>query len=244
MTGSGHGDRGDAFSGIDTWIFDLDNTLYPPHSNLFAQVDKKMGAFISRLLGVDLADARKVQKSFYRKYGTTLRGLMTEHGVDPHEFLAFVHDIDHSPIEPDPALGAALSLLPGRKFVLTNGSRAHADAIVRRLGIEEHFEDLFDIIAANFEPKPARPPYDRFISRYDIDPGRSAMFEDLPRNLEVPHTLGMRTVLVVAAFDTAQETLAHRQRWEVEIGDAGHIDHVTADLAGFLVNAAEAVGRD
>jgi putative hydrolase of the HAD superfamily len=232
---------GDAFAGVDTWIFDLDNTLYPPHSNLFAQVDKKMGAFISQLLDVDLAEAKRVQKTFYRQYGTTLRGLMSEHGIDPHDFLAFVHDIDHSPIEPDPALGAALSLLPGRKFVLTNGSRAHADAIVKRLGIEEHFEDLFDIIAADFEPKPARPPYDKFIARYGIETGSAAMFEDLPRNLQVPHTLGMRTVLVVAAPNTSQETLAYRQRWETEIGDAAYIDHVTDDLADFLVNIAERI---
>ena len=201
-----------------------------------------MGAFISGRLGVDLAEAKRIQKSFYRQYGTTLRGLMSEHGVDPHEFLAFVHDIDHSPIEPDPALGSALSLLPGRKFVLTNGSRAHAESIVARLGIEEHFEDLFDIIAADFEPKPARPPYDRFIALHGIDPGRSAMFEDLPRNLEVPRELGMRTVLVVAPPDTPAETVAYRQRWETEIGDGGSIDHVTDDLADFLVTIADGFG--
>jgi putative hydrolase of the HAD superfamily len=232
----------EAFAGVDTWIFDLDNTLYPPRSNLFAQVDRKMGAFISNLLGVDLAEAKRIQKSFYRQYGTTLRGLMTEHGVDPHDFLAFVHDIDHSPIEPDPALGSALSLLPGRKFVLTNGSRAHAESIVARLGIEEHFEDLFDIIAAEFEPKPARRPYDRFLSRHDVDPARAAMFEDLPRNLDVPRRMGMRTILVVAPPDTPAETVAYRQRWETEIGDGTSVDHVTDDLADFLVTVAEALG--
>ncbi|MEJ8570900.1 pyrimidine 5'-nucleotidase [Microbaculum marinum] len=231
-----------AFSKVETWIFDLDNTLYPPRSNLFAQVDQKMGAFISRLLDVDLQEAKRLQKGYYRQYGTTLRGLMSEHGVDPHDFLAFVHDIDHSPIEPDPALGAALSLLPGRKFVLTNGSRRHAESIVARLGIEDHFEDLFDIIAAEFEPKPARPPYDRFLARYDVDPTRSAMFEDLPRNLDVPHELGMRTVLVVAPPDTPQETVAYRQQWEIEIGDAASIDHVTDDLADFLVSVSEDLG--
>jgi putative hydrolase of the HAD superfamily len=234
---------GDAFTRVDTWIFDLDNTLYPPHSNLFAQVDQRMGAFISDRLGVELAEAKRLQKSFYRDYGTTLRGLMSAHGVDPHEFLAFVHDIDHSPIEPDPALGAALSLLPGRKFVLTNGSRAHADSIVKRLGIESHFEDLFDIIAADFQPKPARPPYERFIGRYGIDPGHAAMFEDLPRNLDVPHALGMRTVLVVAGPDTPAETIAYRQHWESEIGAGAAIDHVTDDLADFLVNVAGSLGR-
>jgi len=228
-----------SFAGVETWIFDLDNTLYPPHSNLFAQVDRKMGEFISKLLGVDPVEAKAIQKQFYRDYGTTLRGLMTVHGVDPHEFLAYVHDIDHSPIEPDPALGAALALLPGRKFVLTNGSRAHAQSVVARLGIESHFEDMFDIVAAAFEPKPARPPYERFIARYGIDPSRAAMFEDLPRNLEVPRALGMRTVLVVARPGTPAETLAFRQRWETEVGDGGYIDHVTDDLADFLVSAVE-----
>ena len=227
------------FAHVTDWVFDLDNTLYPPHSNLFAQVDRKMGEFISTLLGVDPVEAKAIQKRFYREYGTTMRGLMSVHGVDPHEFLAYVHDIDHSPIEPDPALGAALSLLPGRKFVLTNGSRAHAQSVVARLGIESHFEDMFDIIAADFEPKPARPPYDRFVARYGIDPARAAMFEDLPRNLEVPRTLGMRTVLVVAKPDTPAETLAYRQRWETEVGEGGYIDHVTDDLADFLVSAVE-----
>ena len=239
MTGPQQGDRVEAFESVDTWIFDLDNTLYPPHSNLFAQVDTRMGAFISERLGVDLVEAKRVQKSFYRQYGTTMRGLMSEHYAFLANLYACLFLYIHSPIEPDPALGAALSLLPGRKFVLTNGSRAHADAIVRRLGIEEHFEDLFDIIAADFEPKPARPPYDRFIAKYGIEPGNAAMFEDLPRNLEVPRALGMRTVLVVASPDTPAETIAYRQHWETEIGDAGYIDHVTDDLADFLVGIAE-----
>jgi pyrimidine 5'-nucleotidase len=131
------------FAQVESWIFDLDNTLYPPRSNLFAQVDRRMGEFISQLLSVDRIEAKRIQKAYYRDYGTTLRGLMSEHGVDPHDFLAYVHDIDHSPIAADPALGGALSLLPGRKFVLTNGSRAHAEAVLARLGIAEHFEDLF-----------------------------------------------------------------------------------------------------
>lgn len=231
----------DAFAPVETWVFDLDNTLYPPHSNLFAQVDRKMGAFISSLLGVDLAEAKRLQKGFYHDYGTTLRGLMVEHGVDPQAFLAFVHDIDHSPIEPDPALGGALGLLPGRKFVLTNGSRAHAESIVRRLGIETHFEDLFDIVAAEFEPKPARPPYERFLARHGVDPRHAAMFEDLPRNLQVPRELGMRTVLVVASPGTTAEAIAYRQPWETEIGGADFIDHVTDDLAQFLIGTAEAL---
>ncbi len=228
-----------AFGGIDTWIFDLDNTLYPPHSNLFAQVDARMGAFIADLLGIDVAAAKRLQKDYYRDYGTTLRGLMTVHGIDPHDFLAFVHDIDHSPIEPDPALGSALSLLEGRKFVLTNGSRAHAEKIIGKLGIEGHFEDLFDIIAADFEPKPARPPYDRFVARHGIDPARAAMFEDLPRNLTVPKALGMQTVLVVARQEVSDETVDFRQRWETDVEEPETIDHVTDDLADFLATIAE-----
>lgn len=228
-----------AFRDIDTWVFDLDNTLYPPHTNLFAQVDARMGGFISELLGVDLAEARRLQKGYYRDYGTTLRGLMTEHGIDPHAFLSYVHDIDHSPIEPDPALGAVLAELPGRKFVLTNGSRAHAEAIIARLGIAEHFEDLFDIVAARFEPKPAATAYERFVAQHAITPGRAAMFEDLPRNLAVPKALGMRTVLVVPR-DGAPE--GARASWEDEGAGDRHIDHVTDDLAGFLLAIREAMG--
>ncbi len=228
-----------AFAGVTTWIFDLDNTLYPPRSNLFAQVDERMGRFIAALLSCDRIEARKVQKDYYKRYGTTLRGLMSEHGVDPHEFLRFVHDIDHSPIEPDPALGSALALLPGRKFVLTNGSRAHAQAVLSRLGIGEHFEDLFDIIAAEFEPKPARRPYETFLSLHGIEPTAAAMFEDLPRNLEVPHELGMRTVLVTG---DPTETTGHRADWEQAKGTEGHVEHVTSDLAQFLVDVCERIG--
>lgn len=224
------------FQPIENWIFDLDNTLYPPRSNLFAQVDRRMGEFISGLLSVDFDEARRLQKQYYRDYGTTLRGLMSEHGVDPHAFLDYVHDIDHSPIAADPALGNALSLLPGRKFVLTNGSRGHAQSVLDRLGIAGHFEDLFDIIAAEFEPKPARAPYDRFLARFDIPPARAAMFEDLPRNLEIPHALGMRTVLVVGHTEDGADP---RLPWEAEGRDAPHVEHVTDDLADFLVTLAE-----
>ena len=234
------------FDQVESWIFDLDNTLYPPRSNLFAQVDQRMGEFISRLLDVDRLEAKRIQKAYYRDYGTTLRGLMSEHGVDPHAFLAYVHDIDHSPIAADPALGSALSLLPGRKFVLTNGSRAHAQAVLSRLGIEEHFEDLFDIVAAEFEPKPARAPYERFLDRFGISADRSAMFEDLPRNLEIPHTLGMRTVLVVGETADGPD---HRQAWERlpwegEAADQPHIHHVVDDLADFLVTLAETLSPE
>ena len=218
---------------IDTWVFDLDNTLYPPRSNLFAQIDQRMGAYIAELLDVAPQEAKRIQKDYYRVHGTTLHGLMVEHGVDPHAFLAFVHDIDHSPIEADPALGAILSELPGRKFVLTNGSVAHAGAVMDRLGIAGHFEDVFDIVAADFRPKPDRAPYEKFLAQYAIEPRRAAMFEDLPRNLAVPKDLGMATVLVV---DHEDPRSGSRAEWEVAGADAVHIDHVTGDLAAFLAD--------
>ena len=220
------------FGHVNTWVFDLDNTLYPPHCNLFSQVDQRMTAFIAELLDLDRVEARALQKDYYRTYGTTLHGLMTVHNVDPHTFLDYVHNIDHSPIEPDPALGSVLAELPGRKLIYTNGSVAHAEAVIERLGIAHHFEETFDIVAAEFEPKPHRGPYERFVERFEVDPAHSAMFEDLPRNLEVPHTLGMLTVLV-----TGKEKLPDdRSAWEVAGDERDHIHHITDDLAGFLAD--------
>jgi putative hydrolase of the HAD superfamily len=155
---------------------------------------------------------------------------MAEHGLDPDEFLDFVHQIDHSPLLPNPVLGAALKKLPGRKLILTNGTRRHADAVMRRLEIHGHFEDVFDIVAAELEPKPFPQTYDRFLARHHVDPRRAAMFEDLARNLEVPHALGMITTLVVP--EKTREVF--REGWELEGREAAHVDHVTDDLAGFL----------
>ena len=167
-----------------------------------------------------------------------MRGLMEEHGLEPDEFLEIVHQIDHSPLKPNPALGAAISTLSGRKLILTNGTRHHADAVLRRLGIEEHFEDVFDIRAAELEPKPRPRVYERFLARHQVDPTRAAIFEDLARNLEVPHALGMITVLVVP--EGARVVL--REEWELAGREAPHVDHVTDDLAGFLRGIAAARG--
>ncbi len=219
-----------AFHEVETWVFDLDNTLYPHHLNLWQQVDVRIRDFIARFLNVTHDEAFRLQKDYYRRYGTSMRGLMTEHGMSPDDFLEFVHEIDHSPLEPNPALGAAIAALPGRKLILTNGTRKHADAVMRRLAIHEHFEDVFDIIAAELEPKPSPQTYDRFLVRHGVDPRRAAMFEDLARNLAVPHALGMATVLVVP--EATRDVF--REGWELEGRDAPHIDHVTDDLAGFL----------
>src|SRR6516225_8332966 len=179
------------FLAVDTWVFDLDNTLYPHHVNLWQQVDGRIRDYIAAFLKIPPAEAFRVQKEYYKRYGTSMRGLMTEHGMAPDDFLDFVHQIDHSPLEPNAALGAAIENLPGRKLILTNGTRRHADAVLARLNLDQHFDDVFDIIAAELEPKPSPATYDRFLRLHNVDAGRAAMFEDLARNLAVPHGLGM-----------------------------------------------------
>jgi putative hydrolase of the HAD superfamily len=218
------------FGVVETWVFDLDNTLYPHHLNLWQQVDVRIRDYIAGFLKVPSEEAFRLQKDYYRRYGTSMRGLMEEHGLDPWEFLDVVHQIDHSPITPNPALGAAIAELPGRKLILTNGTRSHAEAVMRRLEIDHHFEDVFDIAAAELEPKPRAVVYDRFLARHGVDPTKAAIFEDLARNLEVPHARGMTTVLVVPTG--AREVL--REEWELAGRDEAYVDHVTDDLAGFL----------
>ena len=219
-----------AFAHVSEWVFDLDNTLYPRHIDLFSQIDKKMTEYVRNLLGLDHEAARGIQKKYYREHGTTLQGLMLHHGIDPNDFLEKVHDIDYSWIKPDAALGEAIKALPGRKFIFTNGDTPHAERTARALGILDHFDDIFDIIAADLLPKPAPETYDRFLARHGVHKDRAAMFEDLPRNLLAPHALGMRTVLIVPK--NLDEVLD--EVWEHEGKDGAHIDHVTDDLAGFL----------
>jgi putative hydrolase of the HAD superfamily len=211
-------------------VFDLDNTLYPHHVNLWQQVDQRIGEFIGAYLKVSPEQARVIQKDYYRRYGTSMRGMMTEHGVHADDYLAYVHRIDHSPLEPNPAMGAAIAILPGRKLILTNGSTDHAEAVLNRLGLVTHFEAVFDIIAAELEPKPAPQTYHKFLNRHAVNPTSAAMFEDLARNLVVPHQLGMTTVLVVP--DGTSEVV--REDWELEGRDDPYVDHVTDDLTGFL----------
>src|SRR5256885_502340 len=219
-----------AFAHVETWIFDLDNTLYPHHLNLWQQVDERIRDYIVDFLKVTREEAFRLQKDYYRRYGTSMRGLMTVHGMQPDDFLDFVHQIDHSPLEPNAALGAAIGKLSGRKLILTNGTRRHADAVLARLELDRHFDDVFDIIAAELEPKPSPQIYDRFLKALNVDAERAAMFEDLARNLAVPHALGMTTVLVVP--EHSREVF--REGWELEGRDAPHVDHVTDDLVGFL----------
>jgi putative hydrolase of the HAD superfamily len=226
------------FAEAEAWIFDLDNTLYPRSTNIFRQVDERIHAYLRRLLNVDQAEAERIQKDFYKVHGTTLRGLMLNHNVDPDEFLEFVHDIDHSAIKPNPALGAALLRLPGKKYIFTNGSRHHAERIAEKLGLKDQFADIFDIVSANLVPKPERETYERFVERFAVAPGRAAMFEDLTRNLVVPKSIGMTTVLVVPP---GTREVFHGE-WEYEGRDDDHVDFVTDDLARFVGEIADAIG--
>ena len=218
------------FAHVETWVFDLDNTLYPHHLNLWQQVDVRIRDYIANFLKLTHDEAFRVQKDYYKRYGTSMRGLMTEHGMQSDDFLEYVHAIDHSPLQPNPALGAAIEKLPGRKLILTNGTRKHAQAVTKALAIDHHFEDVFDIVAAELEPKPSPATYNRFLLQHGVDATRAAMFEDLARNLDAPHVLGMTTVLVVP--HGAREVL--REDWELQGRDAAHVDHVTDDLVGFL----------
>lgn len=218
------------FSHVHTWIFDLDNTLYPRRTDLFSQIDQRMTSFVGELLQVPPEEAKEVQKRYYREYGTTLRGLMTLHDIEPDTFLRYVHNIDYSWLSPDPELGAEIAALPGRKLIFTNGDRAHAERAARQLGIFEHFEDVFDIVAAGLVPKPAAETYDKFTALHRVDTKHAAMFEDLARNLEAPKALGMRTVLIVPEnFETVLG-----DAWEHEGREGEHIDFVTDNLTAFL----------
>jgi putative hydrolase of the HAD superfamily len=219
-----------AFADITDWVFDLDNTLYPHASNLFSQIDVKMTSYVAKFLQLPREEARALQKQFYLEYGTTLKGLMMRHQIDPDDFLEKVHDIDYSWLAPDPALGEAIKRLPGRKFIFTNGNRGHAERSARQLGILDHFDDIFDIVAAGLTPKPARETYDKFVGLHRVDCSHAVMFEDLARNLVVPKLLGMKTVLIVPK--NFEPTFSEIWERDPEFTDA--VDYVTDDLAGFL----------
>jgi len=220
---------------IDTWVFDLDNTLYPADCDLWPKIDQRITLYLSHLFGLDGMSSRALQKYYYQHYGTTLRGLMEEHGISPKEFLDFTHDIDRSSLLPDLVLANAITALPGRKLILTNGSREHALRTARALGLEAMFDDIFDIADADFVPKPAAANYERFFERHAVDPARAVMFEDLANNLIIPHARGMTTVLVVPK----PGQMDHRDDFEIFREAApSYIDFVTSDLARFLTGLA------
>ena len=220
-----------SFSHVTTWIFDLDNTLYAPEAALFAQIEKRMTAHVTRVLGVDAAEADRLRKHYWRDYGTTLAGLMAEHGIDPMPYLNEVHDIDFSELTPDPELAALIRALPGRKIVHTNGDHAYARQVLAHRGLMV-FDAVHGVDTLDFLPKPDARAYAAVRAAEGFDPTRAAMFEDDPRNLSVPHLLGMRTVLVGDGRHGAEGLAAD--------GDHGpHVHHQTTNLTEFLRGLAE-----
>jgi putative hydrolase of the HAD superfamily len=196
-------------SHVDTWIFDLDNTLYPAECGLLSLVNDRMTAFVVRETGLDWDGARALQHRYHHEHGATLSGLMAFHGVDPTAFLDEVHDISLDRLTPDPALDQALARLPGRRLVFTNGSARHAERVLEALGIAHRFDEVFHIEAADYIPKPRPECFDAMVRAHGVQPRGSAFFEDLARNLEPAARIGMTTVLVGPAAATAEADYVH-----------------------------------
>ncbi len=216
------------FRHVDAWLFDLDNTLYRADSDLFSQIDARMTRFISEHLNVSAQQAQSLQQTYYREYGTTLGGLTTFHGVDPEAFLAYVHDIDLSVLAPDTALNEAVARLPGRRFVFTNGCRHHAIRVLDRIGLTNVIDDIWDIRALAYTPKPNAAAYKRLVAKTGIAPEGTAMFEDMARNLVAAHALGMTTVWLNNGSHWSH------QGPQFPMVASSHIHHETDDLAAFL----------
>ncbi len=227
------GSEASLLSHVEHWVFDLDNTLYPSSEALFSEVDQRMGDFIATRLSLSYEDARKVQKEYFHQYGTTLRGLMIHHDVDPHEFLSHVHTVDVGRLSPNPRLDSVLSRIEGHKVIYTNATTHHARNVLERLGVSRHFPDVFDIIAADFIPKPDIRSYHALLARYDIRPEAAVLFEDVPRNLEPARALGMTTVLIQTDHEWSR------------FGEIGaHIDHVVDNLTDWLHHALPEIVPD
>jgi putative hydrolase of the HAD superfamily len=217
--------RGRPLAEIETWIFDLDNTLYPASCNLFVEAEARMAAFIVAELKLELEAAHALRRRFFLDHGTTLRGLMLEHDIPPERFLDYVHDIDLSPVPPDPALAAAIAALPGRKFVFTNATEHYARRVLARIGLDEHFAAVHDILACDYLPKPDPSGYRVLMQRHGIDPERALMVEDMARNLLPAAALGMTTAWVVTGNERAAE------------GTGDHVHHVVDALTPWLAAA-------
>jgi putative hydrolase of the HAD superfamily len=218
---------------VETWIFDLDNTLYPASCRLFDQVQRRMSEFIGDRLSLSPEAAAELRRTYFREHGTTLRGLMTVDNIDPHEFLAFVHDIDLACVPPDPALAAALRQLEGRKIVHTNGSVRHAERLLDHLGLSDSFSGIIDVVAADFDPKPALAGYRLLLTRHAVAAPTALMIEDIARNLAPAAQLGMTTAWVRNGND-----------WAAAEADSDYIHHIVDDLAGFLAAAAALQNRE
>lgn len=207
----------DCFSHVETWVFDLDHTLYPPSAQLFEQIKARMSDWIADALGVSRDYAVTLRDHYWQRYGTTLAGLIAEHNVDPGPFLGWVHDISFDALDPDPDLRARIADLPGRRIVFTNGPTAYASQVIEARGFTDLFDAVYAVEDTDLQPKPQPEAFDLVFAKDGLDPKRAAMFEDTPANLKVPHARGMRTVHVAPAPDPAD-----------------YIHHHTDDLTDFL----------
>jgi putative hydrolase of the HAD superfamily len=208
---------------IKYWIFDLDNTLYSGQTNVFSEVDKKMSAFISKKMNVGLIEAKEIQKKYFYEYGTTLSGLMKQDGIDPHDFLEFVHDIDISWLPKDLKLREELIKIKEKKYIFTNGSHAHVENVTKQLGIDDLFDGAFDIVDAGFVPKPHIDPYKKIVNKFNLDPNKSILIEDIAHNLEEAKNLGMKTCW-----------LENDESFAKKDADKAYIDYKIKSLPSFL----------
>ena len=212
---------------IDTWIFDLDNTLYSADSGIFQQVHKLMGKFIVEHLNININEAKNIQRKYYKKHGTTLRGLMDNHGIDPDSFLEEVHNLDYSIVSPNLKLAKNLENLNGKKFIFTNANKKHADSILDKLQIANLFEGIFDIKMANYIPKPEIQTYEKLIETYNINPNKTIMFDDIAKNLVPASKIGFTTVWIDVGHENFSDDIASSKKY---------LDHQTKDLSNWLSN--------
>ena len=211
------------FLSIKYWIFDLDNTLYSGNTRVFEQVDKKMTEYISKKLKVEKEEAKKIQKNYFHEYNTTLNGMIKNHKINADEFLEFVHDIDIDFLQKDLKLSEEIEKLGGKKIIFTNGSRKHALNVTKRIGIDQHFDDIFDIVDCNFIPKPSIEPYKKLVEKHKIDPKLCVLVEDIARNLKPAYEMGMKTVWI-----------ENEEPWASKFSDSSFVNYRTNNLSEFL----------
>ena len=212
-----------SFNSMKYWIFDLDNTLYSGKTKVFEQVDKRMSKYISNKLNISIDEAKKIQKNYFYEYNTTLNGMIKNHKIDPDEFLNFVHDIDINFLQKDPALGKEIEKLDGKKIIFTNGSRKHAINVTKQIGIDQLFDDIFDIVDAEFIPKPSIEPYKKLVKKHKIDPKLCVLVEDIARNLKPAYEMGMKTVWI-----------ENDEPWASKFSDSNFVNYKTDNLSEFL----------
>tara|TARA_B110000444_G_C18758143_1_gene556186 strand:- start:343 stop:1014 length:672 start_codon:yes stop_codon:yes gene_type:complete len=210
---------------IKTWIFDLDNTLYSADSGIFQQVHTLMGNFVSKHLNLELTEAKNLQRKYYKLHGTTLRGMMDNHGVDPDHFLSEVHKLDYSIVGPNKELNFELEKLVGRKIIYTNANRQHANDVLKRLELTHMFEEIFDIKDANYIPKPELSPYQQIIKDYSIEPSTAAMFDDIAKNLVPAKNVGFTSVWIDAGYENFSDDIANSREY---------LDFETKNIQKFL----------